>query len=63
MTLWIDNGGRVACIDHGGAYLKSGVQHHPRARRIDTPITAWHRVTKADRADGEWVCETCDRKT
>ena len=59
-VLYVDNGGQVACIEHGGRYLKAELKARPNAKRIDTPITAWHRTTAADL--GGYGCETCERQ-
>lgn len=64
-ALWISNGGRVACAQHGGGYLEAAIRARPKARTHVTPLDHWTRATAADRA--EWLaavgtplaCETC----
>ena len=57
-TLYISNGGRVACAEHGGQYLKSALAADPTATTIITPLDHWV-VGTTDELDG-LGCETCN---
>lgn len=65
MTLWINNNGRTACPRHGGGYLTAAVAARPRARRHETPLDTWRKITATDRAlwreagCGAIRCEDC----
>ena len=46
--LWDDLGGRVACRKHLGGYATSALMENPKLRKIETPITVWRKMSKAD---------------
>ena len=46
--LWSDLGGMVACRDHLGGYATYALEDNPRLRKIETPITVWRKLSKAD---------------
>lgn len=52
--MWVNAGGVVLCDRHAGNYLRSGIEHSPRATRHDTPLGDW----LADRS-GRFTCERC----
>lgn len=64
-TLYINNNGRITCIDHGGSYLSSEYRHAPERRAYQTPLDTWERIDVLYAR--EWValcgtppkCETC----
>jgi hypothetical protein len=53
MKLYSDLGGRLACFDHIGAYAQAAFTRSPRAKRHETPLTVWERLTKRDILDIE----------
>jgi hypothetical protein len=57
-ALYINQGGQVACKDHGGQYLKSYLEAYPYDEEITTPLGHWVRATKEE-LDG-LGCETCE---
>lgn len=52
--IWIDAGGMTLCDQHAGHYLRSAIEHSPRARWHQTPRGDW----LADDS-GQFTCETC----
>ena len=46
--LWSDLGGTIYCPDHLGMYASAALEKRPQARRIETPITVWTRMTSAE---------------
>ena len=52
--IWIDPGGMTLCDRHAGHYLRSAIEHSPRARWHQTPRGDW----LADDS-GQFTCETC----
>lgn len=52
--VWIDQGGRAVCDRHAGNYLRSAIEHSPKAVHHLTPLGDW----LAD-PSGEFPCETC----
>ncbi len=63
--LWISNGGRIACVKHGGGYLEALIRTFPRRSTHVTPLDHWQRATVADRVAwlraglGVMKCEQC----
>jgi len=63
-TLYFANSGRVACAEHGGAYLTAALERDPQARTIRTPLDVWDALRMEDLPLGEllepWcACEAC----
>lgn len=64
-ALWISNGGRIACHEHGGQYLADAIALYPRRRRHETPLDVWTRASKVDQTEWErstrkpMRCEGC----
>lgn len=64
-TLFIDNGGRIECVEHGGSYLRSAFASAPNRRTHRTPITTWEKVDAEFAREWESAlgfppaCETC----
>jgi hypothetical protein len=58
--LYISNGGRATCADHGGVYLTTALTTYPHLTEITTPLEVWERVTIEDAKDGGISCEGCD---
>lgn len=68
-ALWEDTNGRVACTAHLGCHATLLLDVAPRTRVIETDLTKWTRLSKAEVAD--WTayitantgqteaCETC----
>jgi len=46
--LWTDLGGMMSCRQHMGGYATSALEQTPKARKIETPITVWHKMTAAE---------------
>jgi hypothetical protein len=44
MTLYSNDNGMTACIDHGGSYLQSEYKHAPDRRVYRTPLDRWERI-------------------
>jgi len=59
--LWISEGGRTVCEDHGGMYLQRAIELRPNAKSHKTPLDHWARVVEGQ-IDGGWVwrCEECE---
>lgn len=47
-ALWSDLNGHIVCSKHAGSYLRVSIAANPGARRHETPITVWDRMTRAD---------------
>lgn len=45
LLLWVRDGGEIACIQHGGAYLAFAVGNDPQARSHTTPLGGWSALT------------------
>jgi hypothetical protein len=58
-----DTNGRIACPDHIGNYGQQALAVKPNAKRIQTPITLWIKLSDTEVAEvQEWnpeVCESC----
>lgn len=61
-NVYIDYNGRIACGEHGGAYLKAALEQSPNARTIDTPLGDWVRLTKKEASQPGMQCDTCDMR-
>ena len=74
-VLWASTAGEVSCPQHMGAYAKAALEQTPKARKIETPLTVWHKMTAHERRvqrvyfedDDEvfdWLpaCETCNQQ-
>ena len=60
--LYVSNNGIVACLEHGGGYLKDEIARRPDAKIIVTPLDHWERVVDGSVEDRwTWRCETCER--
>lgn len=57
-TLYISERGVVACLEHGGHYLREAAERDPRAWRITTPLDSWIAV---DPDEHDLACEECSR--
>lgn len=44
LTLFINENGRIVCLQHGGEYLKSAVKNAPAALEYSTPLDHWLRI-------------------
>ena len=74
-TILASQGGEVRCSDHLGGYASMELKRRANAKRLETPLDNWTRMTATDRA--EWIglirehysdadetatgCEQCDR--
>ena len=64
-TYWASNNGQITCdqLGHAGMYLRSAIEAFSKARRHDTPITTWVKLTKSEIEEVKtWnpeVCESC----
>lgn len=64
-TLYVNQNGMICCVDHGGSYLRSEVQHAPGRHEYRTPLDHWEYVD--EQYVVEWVelvgtaprCEVC----
>lgn len=47
---YASSNGQTSCgsLRHGGGYLNGELAYRPDARRIETPLTTWYRMTKAE---------------
>lgn len=57
-SVWINAGGLVTCIDHGGDYLRTAV-NNGECPHISTPLDDWLYYSKSDAAIYGLVCEFC----
>jgi hypothetical protein len=57
--LYISNGGRVVCKEHGGGYLRSYLNNKPDAKRIETPLDTWLRIPSSVDTTNV-TCEECE---
>lgn len=53
-TVWIHDGGTVACATHGGGYLAAAIKANPRKRIHRTPRGSWERDDTQ-----QFPCEIC----
>lgn len=62
-TYFADANGRIACPEHIGTYGQQALEKMPHAKRIQTPITVWIKLSDAEVTEiQEWqpkVCESC----
>ena len=63
-TLYIHDGGQIACPAHFGAYAAAALERHPGSLLLQTPLGTWERLGEADldqlAAMGMTAaCETC----
>ncbi|MBE0567938.1 MAG: hypothetical protein IH621_18435 [Krumholzibacteria bacterium] len=63
-TLFIHDGGAIACPVHFGAYAAAELRRSPGSRLLQTPLGTWERLSAADldqlAAMGATPkCETC----
>lgn len=55
VTYYINQNGRIACTEHGGAYLRSETRTSQPAT-VDTPLDNWERISQTEADDFvEWV--------
>lgn len=57
-SVWINEGGRVVCRDHGGDYLRSAIAHGA-GPHILTPLDAWLYHSPELAALHGFTCEDC----
>lgn len=60
-SVWINEGGRVVCCDHGGSYLSAAIANG-KGPHILTPLDDWLYHSPATAAKYGFTCEDCDRK-
>ena len=61
-SVFVSNGGRVACHRHLGHYATAELRRRPNARTISTPLDVWGRVDQIDVDAEDWAwmnCESC----
>ena len=61
-SVFVSNGGRVACHRHLGGYATAELRRRPNARTISTPLDVWGRVDQIDVDAQDWAwmnCESC----
>ena len=70
--LWESAAGEISCRQHMGGYATAELEQRPKARRLDTPLTVWRKMTESERrlqevdlGDGMvWdylpACESCE---
>lgn len=60
-TLFINQGGQVACVKHGGGYLQAaaGRQVFYDGDHITTPLDDWEVFAPDVVAENGLTCETC----
>ncbi|MBE0566071.1 MAG: hypothetical protein IH621_08950 [Krumholzibacteria bacterium] len=63
-TLFIHDGGEIACPAHAGAYAAAELRRSPGSRLIQTPLGTWEKLSAADLEDLAAMgvtaaCETC----
>jgi hypothetical protein len=51
ITHWTNDNGMVACQNHLGTYGTSELAAKPKARKLQTPIGTWVKMTETDFAD------------
>jgi hypothetical protein len=59
--LFVNQNGRVVCLEHGGGYLRTYMNAHPDATSVDTPLDSWERLLMRDVEDHDASCEDCPR--
>lgn len=64
-TLFIHDGGAIACPVHFGAYAAAELRRSPGSRLLQTPLGTWERLSADDLEDlmamgVTAVCETCE---
>jgi hypothetical protein len=63
LAYFVSNGGELTCSEHGGMYLTSHLESHPKAKRISTPLAVWERLDSLEVAtmfaELGFCCETC----
>ncbi len=63
-TLFIHDGGQIACPAHFGAYAAAELRRSPGSRLLQTPLGTWERLSADDLDDLAAMgvtaaCETC----
>ena len=64
--IWVDLGGRCVCDDHLGFEGRYVLAERPTAKKIQTGMTVWEKMTKTEIleisvefCDGGTICEDC----
>ncbi|WP_193096582.1 hypothetical protein [Brevibacterium sp. FME17] len=57
-SIWINAGGMITCLNHGGGYLQTAVKNG-EGPRIITPLDDWEHFTAEVAAEHGHKCESC----